>query len=172
LSPAAGGGWTEKIIHSFNGNDGCNPMSSLIWDSAGNLYGTASNQGSSISPSCTNYGTVFKLTPPTTTVGWPESTVHVFLAKDGNYPNGIVFDSAGNIYGTTYLGGQFGFGGIFKLTPTGIGTWTETAVHMFTGHNDGGWPLAGVILGPDGNLYGTTSAEGAHISGVVFQSHP
>jgi len=83
-----------------------------------------------------------------------------------------VFDSAGNIYGTTYLGGKFGFGGIFKLTPTGSGTWTETAIHSFTGHNDGGWPLAGVIIGPDGNLYGTTSAEGAHISGVVFQSHP
>jgi uncharacterized repeat protein (TIGR03803 family) len=96
LSPAAGGGWTEKIIHSFNGNDGCNPMTTLIWDNAGNLYGTTSNQGSAISPNCTTYGTVFKLTPPTTTVGWPESMVHRFLANDGNFPNGIVFDSAGS----------------------------------------------------------------------------
>jgi len=117
----------------------------LIWDSAGNLYGTTSNQEAAISPNCTTYGTVFKLTPPTTTVGWPETAVHRFLAA---------------VTGTARTGSSLIRREHLRYDLPGCG------------QADCGYPFAAVIVGPDGKLYGTASSFGAHGSGVVFQNHP
>ena len=76
-----------------------------------------------------------------------------------------MFDSAGNLYGTTVVGGANGYGTVFKLTPS-QGSWIETDLHYFE-PSDGEHPYARVTLGPDGNLYGT-AADGGHFSGICF----
>ena len=83
---------------------------------------------------------------------------------------GVVFDKAGNLYGTTQFGGTFGFGTVFELTPSG-GTWTETVLYSFTNGSDGILPVGGVILDQSGNLYGTTSQGGdpSCLCGTVFE---
>jgi uncharacterized repeat protein (TIGR03803 family) len=88
----------------------------------------------------------------------------------------VVFDSAGNLYGTTQLGGAYSYGTVFKLTPNGSGGWVESAVHVFTGNSDGASPQFGVIVGPNGNIYGTTpyggNAANFNGDGVVFEYKP
>jgi uncharacterized repeat protein (TIGR03803 family) len=156
LTPAG----TETTLYSFTGgNDGGNPFDSLVFDGAGNLYGTTEFGGAY------SNGMVFKLTPAGT-----ETTLYSFTGgSDGAYPvAGLIFDSAGNLYGTTELGGGSCCGVVFKLTPTG----TETVLHSFTGGNDGGMPIAGVIADSAGNLYGTTFNGGAYGFGVVFKLTP
>jgi uncharacterized repeat protein (TIGR03803 family) len=172
LSPAAGGGWTETVLYSFGlRGDGCYPYGRITIDAAGNLYSTTQQvcDGS-------GYGTVFELSP--SSGGYTEKIIHHFLnSASGENPMApVVFDSLGNLYGTTEQGGQYGYGTIFKLSPDGTGGWVESAVHVFTGNGDGGLPLYGVVVGPDGNLYGTTPYGGkaANFSGygVVFEYKP
>src|SRR5262249_15465211 len=82
---------------------------------------------------------------------------------------GLVFDKAGNLYGTTaLLGGSCGCGVVFKLTPGSGGTWTYSVVHTFVG-TDGAGPLASLIIDKQGDLYGTTSTGGPGGYGVVFE---
>jgi len=83
----------------------------------------------------------------------------------------LVFDRAGNIYGTTFFGGSFGAGTVFKLTRSGSG-WTESVLWTFTGNDDGGFPYSGVILDNAGNLYGATNIGGAEYSGTVYELSP
>lgn len=115
LTPKASVGWTETILHTFGnsaGTDGYNPVSGLILDSAGNLYGTTPVGGSN------NVGIVFKLTPAAS--NWTETVLHTFNANgtDGyNSYAGLVFDSAGNLYGTTNIGGTVSDGTVFEITP-------------------------------------------------------
>ena len=123
LSPHAGGGWTETILHSFalNGHDGIKPFGSLIFDSAGNLYGTTSQGGIYGSGASFIGGTVFKLTPESDG-SWTEQVLHNFgNGTDGSYPmDGLIFDSSGNLYGTTYYGGTSGGypgdGAVFEIS--------------------------------------------------------
>src|SRR5579863_9863014 len=121
LTPAAGGGWTQKVLHSFhdNGKDGWYPVTSLILDATGNLYGTNENGGSH------GGGTVFELTP---SAGgeWTEKILHNFglAGGDGTAPEAaLIFDAAGNLYGTTSSGGAHLSGTVFELSPTASG-WT------------------------------------------------
>jgi uncharacterized repeat protein (TIGR03803 family) len=167
LTPAAGGGWTEKVLHRFNNNntgrDGFYPEARVIFDASGNLYGTTSGGGAH------TWGTVFELTP---TAGgrWTEKVLHSFPANanDGVRPQaGLVFDSYGNLYGTTFIGGAYGFGMVFELTPTVGGSWTEKVVYNFTSLTDGTYPEAGLTFDASGNLYGTTSSGGTS-SGCTF----
>jgi uncharacterized repeat protein (TIGR03803 family) len=147
----------ETILHSFTGgNDGGYPYAGLIQDSAGNLYGTTNGGGQS------GAGVVFKLD----TKG-NETLLYSFTGgNDGGYPYaGVVFDSAGNLYGTTNGGGQSGAGVVFKLDMKG----NETVLYSFTGGNDGGYPYAGVVLDSAGNLYGTAPYGGTAGAGVVFK---
>jgi uncharacterized repeat protein (TIGR03803 family) len=114
LTPKTSVGWTETILHAFSGNgtDGYNPVSGLILDSAGNLYGTTPVGGAN------NVGIVFKLTPAAGS--WTETVLHTFNANgtDGyNSYSGLVFDSAGNLYGTTNIGGTISDGTVFEITP-------------------------------------------------------
>jgi uncharacterized repeat protein (TIGR03803 family) len=160
LSPSRGG-WTESLLYSFNGgSDGANPYSSVVFDQAGNLYGTTGSGGNY------GYGTVFELTPSGS--GWTKKTLYSFQSRyDGASPYGaLIFDGSGNLYGTTAEGGHLNWGGTFyKLTANG-GNWTETVLYAFTG---GGGPMATLVMDRAGNFYGTTYQDGAYGYGAVFK---
>ena len=161
---------THQVLHSFNpgGSEGTQPNAGLISDSAGNLYGTA-NYGGTF-----NAGTAFELIP-NGSGGWTEKTLYNFNnnGRDGASPVGsLVFDTAGNLYGTTEDGGIHGLGTVFELLPQQVGGWTETVLHSFGRGTDGANPLAGLTIDAAGNLYGTTTLGGIHQNGTVFEMSP
>jgi uncharacterized repeat protein (TIGR03803 family) len=169
LKKVAGGGWQEGVIHSFgNGADGFFPLAGLVFDAAGNLYGTTAFGGAS------GHGTVFELSP-VPGGGWAEKVLHSFTGTngDGSAPyGGVALDTAGNIYGTTSEGGDFSFGTVFELSPTASGSWTETVLISFNFDNAGGnTPVDGLFLDTSGNLYGTASTGGKG-GGTVFKIIP
>lgn len=173
LTPKPGGIWTEVLLHSFasNGRDGQNPIAGLILDSAGNLYGTTSVGGIG------GGGIVFELSPPVPpSARWIEKVLYNFLGynKDGHLPGAsLLFDSAGNLYGTTEEGGDYASGTVFELSPTADGRWTEVVLHSFDQRiGDGYNPKAGLILDSSGNLYGTASQGGTTGGGIVFELTP
>ncbi|MGO8671844.1 MAG: choice-of-anchor tandem repeat GloVer-containing protein, partial [Capsulimonadaceae bacterium] len=129
-------------LYSFSGPDGDDP-SSLMQASDGNFYGTTQGGGT--------YGTVFRITP----IG-ALTTLYSFSGPDGawpfNFDGPLAQGSDGNFYGTTYFGGTYGYGTVFKITPDGV----LTSLYSFTGQADGGgYPRSGVVQGIDGNFYGT-----------------
>jgi uncharacterized repeat protein (TIGR03803 family) len=147
----------ETALHAFTGiPDGANPTAGLVGDAAGNLYGTTLFGGVA-APACFyrdwGCGVVFKLDPT-----GKETVLHRFTGgADGALPHaGLVRDQAGNLYGTTTLGGDSNSGVVFKLDPTG----KLTVLHSFTGVADGLNPFAGLIRDAAGNLYGTTQWGG------------
>ena len=178
LSPNGNGTWTESVIHSFAGTDGAWPYANLIFDSAGNLYGTTSAGGPG------NNGVVFELKPSGS--GWTESVLYGFHGgrTDGSQPSSDVrFDSAGNLYGTTFYGGLLDCGNyltiytcgtLYKLTPSSSGDWSESIVHFFGSNaNDGIQPASGVLIDSNGNLFGmTTGGPGNNQGGTVFEIMP
>lgn len=174
LSPVPGGGWTFKLIHSFNGEDGAHPQSAVVIDAAGNLFGTAlcgglhpEAQSNQLAPDCggnTAFGTVWELSPQTDGT-WTERIIHRFDGHNGANPsdNGqLIFDAAGNLYGTTHNGGLFGVGTVYKLSPRGDGTWSSKVLHSFGGKN-GIAPSGGVIADAEGNLYGECFGPGSYL---------
>jgi uncharacterized repeat protein (TIGR03803 family) len=172
LTPNGTGGWTESILHSFNGTDGTWPQSGLILDANGNLYGTTPKHGLNY-PNFTGYGTVFELSPPTK-VGraWTVSALLDMNGTDGDSPAGVLTrDVGGNLYGTASYGGANGKGTVFKLTKSGS-TWTPTVLFSFLGGSDGSGPSKGVIFDSGGNLYGTTNSGGIWSVGTVFELTP
>jgi uncharacterized repeat protein (TIGR03803 family) len=176
LTPNSNGKWTESVLYSFSGGvDGNQPSAGLIFDTAGNLYGTTLVGGSG---QCTyGCGVVFKLTP-NSNGKWTESVL--FSGADGNRPSGgVIFDAVGDLYGASSYGGASGDGTVFKLTPKSGGGWTESVLHSFTGGADGSGPTASLILDAAGNLYGTTFYGGninrgctGQTCGVVFKMTP
>jgi uncharacterized repeat protein (TIGR03803 family) len=182
LKPNSHGGWTESVLHTFAyGADGANPAAGLIFDAAGNLYGTTSVGGDptacpSLFPAgLAGCGIAFKLKPNADGT-WTESILHTFNGGAGgtNPSGGLIFDAAGNLYGTTSVGGNVGgcgspegSGVVFKLAPNPDGTWTESVLHSFGG--DGCFAQGGVIFDSAGNLYGTTSGNP---NGTVFKLAP
>lgn len=172
LSPAEGGGWTEKILHSFNGKDGDSPQFSLIFDSSGNLYGTTVYGGLPTKNCSKGCGIVFELTP-TAGGGWREKVLYNFNGPDGLSPSsGLIFDAAGNLYGMTSVGGHGectygtgyppGCGTVFELTPTTGGAWAERRLHDFSADGeDGTDPSGGLSFDASGHLYGTTGLGGS-----------
>ena len=141
----------DNVLHSFQGGtDGSYPQAGLIFDASGNLYGTTFQGG------IVGVGTVFELTPAGGGT-WTEKVLYSFNGTDGNGPiGGLLFDAAGNLYGTTVGGGTYLAGTAFELTPAGGGTWTEKVLHSFGNGTDGTSPYAGLIFDAAGNLYGTT----------------
>jgi uncharacterized repeat protein (TIGR03803 family) len=171
LSPNGNGSWTESVLHSFinDGKDGGVPFAGVIFDSAGNLYGTTLGGGAY------DYGTVFRLSP-NGDGSWTESVLHSFNAdgKDG-YGSfaGIIFDPAGNLYGTTLNGGAYNAGTVFQLAPNGDGSWKESILHSFNvDGKDGYQSWANLTFDHAGNLYGTTKYGGTYDRGTVFKLKP
>ena len=165
LKPS-GGAWTESVLHAFAYTDGAYPYSRVIFDNAGNLYGTTWGGGAQ------GAGTVFELTYSAGS-GWTDTVLYSFqTASDGGNPYaGLIFDSSGNLYGATSTGGSGGGGTVFKLTPSNNGTWTYSLVYSFTGAADCG-PQNSLVMDEAGNLYGTTYCHGANNIGNVFKLTP
>jgi len=164
-------GWKEHVLHSFPASrgDGYPPSSGLTLDDSGNLYGITEQGGGSAS------GTVFRLSRQPDG-RWKETILYFFPngSRDGEGPAaGLVFDKAGNLYGTTSGGGdsKCSCGVVFKMTPQPSGKWKYTVLHRFNGA-DGWVPQAGVTLDDKGNLYGTTTEGGPGGYGVVFEITP
>jgi len=197
LTPSSPGGpYVETVLYSFTGcpntgcgpgSDGMDPRAGLILDKAGNLYGTTESGGAS------GGGTVFRLTPSSPGEPYTETVLHSFAGcpstgcgpgSDGAGPSGdLAQDSAGDLYGTTYLGGSnncilpgsttAGCGTVFELMPPVLkGPYAERLLYSFGATNsDGYYPVAGVTLGSADQLYGTT-VFGAGGSGTVFELTP
>jgi uncharacterized repeat protein (TIGR03803 family) len=162
-------GWTDKTIHTFvdNGIDGISPVTQagLVLDAAGNFYGTTVQGGA------TGYGTVFQLVR-TAGGSWIEKILYNFSnnGTDGYNPQGaLILDSAGNLYGTTNLGGVYGEGTVFELVRKADGQWKEEILHDFGSGVDGSLPQASLVLDASANLYGVTAEGGAGGLGTVFE---
>lgn len=177
LSPNGNGGWDGTVIHEFPDSlkDGELAFGTLLLDEAGNLYGSTALGGSK------NFGTVYKLSPHKNGK-WTETILHSFDggAKDGNDPvGGIVFDAAGNIYGTSVYGGTSNLGTVYELVaPVDKGSYKEKVLWNFNGAN-GSEPSSSLILDDTGNLYGVTLLGGSSGTGcngdgcgVVFELTP
>jgi uncharacterized repeat protein (TIGR03803 family) len=146
----------ETALYNFKGGtDGASPVGGVIRDSAGNLYGTTS-------PDADDLGVIFKVE-----TSGKETVLYTFTGgSDGDSPSGgLLLDSAGNLYGTTLSGGSSNAGVVFQLTNAG----QYNVLHEFSGGNDGGLPLAGVVSDSAGNLYGCTSSGGLNGVGVIFK---
>jgi uncharacterized repeat protein (TIGR03803 family) len=156
--------WSEQVLYQFTGNppDGAQPgLGDLVWDSAGNIYGTTVQGG-------TGSGMVYRLTKSGN--NWTETPIYSFGGQpDGQAPYaGVILDSNGNLFGTTVYGGLYGNGTVFELKyVNGIG-WTEQVLYNFQNLSDGGYPSAGLIRDSTGNLYGATEQGG----GTVFELSP
>lgn len=170
LSRNKQGQWVESVLHSFTGGysgpDGSHPSGEVVLDSAGNLYGTTSSGGS------LGCGTAYKLSP-TASGPWKETILHNFgcYPTDGAVPTGgLIFDSAGNLYGVTGEGGSgdcnddegdppFGCGTVYELLPTAGGGYSESILYNFTTGNES-YPSGSLAFDKSGNLYGTAEQGG------------
>ena len=150
--------WTETVLY-VTGDGADESKGDLTFDRAGNIYGTSPQQEN-----------VYELTH--SDGGWAYSTLYSFTGgNDGYWPfDGVIFDQAGNLYGTTYQGGTYNWGTVFQLTPSANG-WTEKVLYSFQGGNDGGLPLAGLVMDKSGNLYGATTS-GSATGGTIFELTP
>jgi uncharacterized repeat protein (TIGR03803 family) len=176
--PVAGGSWTETLLHQFSGapGDGANPYAGVAIGKGGVLYGTTQYGGTGACPPVLGCGTVFSLTPPASPGGaWTETVLYNFTGgSDGEAPNaGVVIGSGGVLYGATGSGSP-GKATVFMLTPPASpgGVWTETVLHTFSGGSDGSNPVAGVVIGTGGVLYGAALTGGSSHDGTVYMLTP
>jgi uncharacterized repeat protein (TIGR03803 family) len=155
-----------NTLYNFNNRDGAKPVAGLALANDGNLYGTAGSGGAN------GGGTVFKIDPRGRPGVFPHfklTVLHSFSNRDGARPlAGLVRATDGSFYGTTYQGGPADSGTVFKIAPDG----TLTTLHSFDG-TDGAEPYgAALVLGTDGNFYGTTYEGGANGYGTAFKITP
>jgi hypothetical protein len=161
----AGPLWSEKTLHTFQGgDDGADPYGGLIFDAAGNAYGTTEGFPDE------QRSTVFELTPEADG-SWTETVLYEFPAGSFGPRANLAMDAAGNLYGSTYGLGVDRFGRVFKLTHAG-GSWTYTDLYIFTNGVDGAYPIGGVTLDSEGNIYGTCVEGGSQGFGTVWQITP
>ncbi len=148
---------TEVILHSFPAPPkGANPYAGVVRDPEGNLYGTAFEGGQY------GAGVVYKLS-----ASGEATVVYNFMggADGANPQSGVILDSAGNLYGTTYAGGPANYGVVYRIAAGGV----ESVLHTFAGTPDGATPASGVTMDSSGNLYGTTSFGGSAAQGVIYE---
>jgi uncharacterized repeat protein (TIGR03803 family) len=165
LAPSSNGTWTESILYTFQGGEDGGSPAAIVLDGAGNIFGTTLSGGATLNCSC---GTVFELSPPHSGTTWEKTVLYSFNdgLGGGSPSSGVIFDSAGNLYGTTYDGGSFacpqsGCGVVYRLEPES-GGWKFGVVYTFNGVNGsrGAQPSGGLTMDSAGNLYGTTSGGG------------
>ncbi len=170
LSPGSNG-WTIDVLHSFDltyhGSDGSSPWAGLVMGETGSLYGATREGG------IYGGGVAFELAPDSN--GWAEKILYSFCANS-NCGDGsevyfaLIFDKAGNLYGTTKFGGTQQWGTVFELSPTSAGSWKERVLLRFRGNkHDGIIPYGGLVFDAAWHLYGTTTGGGAHGQGTVFK---
>jgi len=163
------GNWLLDPLYNFLGGSQGSSTNNLILGPQGAVYGGASG-GSQ------NYGLIYKANPgptacTTALCSWTECTLYQFTGNNDAVDASVnAYDSAGNLYGISFFGGASGYGTIFELTPS-PGGWTETILHNFTEGCDGAWPTS-LLMGHDGNLYGTASTGGCYGYGTIFQLVP
>lgn len=153
-----GSGYT--VLHTFADSDGCNPKAGLVQADSGYLYGTAFGGGPN------HLGAIFRIAPD----GSNYSVLHMFTnVNEGSNPqSGLIEGRDGRLYGTTFGGGAKGGGIVFAINPDGSGF--STIYSLGRTPTDGGAnPRSGLVQGPDGALYGTTSAAGQNGFGSVFK---
>ena len=176
LTPRPEGLWKKEILYSFTGSpDGKHFAGVMVQDSDGALYGTTMDGGPA--RFC---GIVFKLIPPAPGHRrWREQILHGFPAPPSpcDPDSGVILAPDGSLYGTTFIGGEFGQigeGAVFKLSPPAPGKtqWKHTRLHSFGGGSDGRRPQGSVVKGSGGALYGTTWLGGASNAGTIFRLTP
>jgi uncharacterized repeat protein (TIGR03803 family) len=143
-------GWTEQLIFRFSSLSAYQPVTGVILDNTGNLFGVAA-------------ASVYELRGP----GWVETVIGHVQGTGG----GLVRDASGNYYGTSDSGGDFGFGYIYKLSPAG-GGWTQTTLYSFGAGDSGKGPSGNITMDQQGGLYGVTLAGGQFGWGVVYKLIP
>jgi len=158
---------TFAVLYTFTGgNDGANPISSLIADRLGNLRGTASRGGAG------GAGVVYELAPPAKgQTNWTETTLLGFDGTDGDVPGygHPTLDNEGNLYGATVAGGSGGYGNVYMLTPDN----NVALNYVFTGGSDGEHPYSDIVVDKHGDVYGTTYEGGANgAGGTVYEVMP
>jgi hypothetical protein len=175
--PSSGGGiWTEAVLYSFQaGTDGDVPQGILVFDGSGNLYGTTDSGGSQNCGYDQGCGTVFELSPPSSSGRpWTENILYAFSsqANDGYLPrSGVVFGKSGGLYGVTEVGGATSGGTVFQLMPPASsgGAWTETVLYGF-GVGEG--PFGTPAVTGNRTIVGTTQFGGTEAVGIAFQLDP
>jgi uncharacterized repeat protein (TIGR03803 family) len=156
----------EKVLHTFGiaPGDGIYPAAGVIFDKAGNLYGTAEEGGAYDTNCVGGCGIVYEVTK-----AGEEKVLYSFGAEfqDAVFPTAnLTFDKAGNLYGTTDSGGLYGGGTVFELSSTGV----EKLLYSFNLQSgDGNYPASGVVFGKKGAIYGTTFYGGVYGQGTVFE---
>lgn len=166
IRPATGAAWTESILFNFNcGSTGASPLGGVIFDNAGNLYGTTDQGGANAN------GTVFRLTPPSTAGNpWIETVVYSFQGNnDASSTYGsLLFAGHNTFYGLSSYGGSNGSGTLYEVLANG----SERVLHSFENRNDGGYPQGAPVLDSAGNVYGETNTGGSTDNGVAFEFTP
>ncbi len=169
MTPVSGGGWKFNVIHAFTGGaDGLGGGAGrLTFDAAGNIYGVSTSGGAK------GHGDVFVIL--NNQGKWFLKPLYAFEDQpDGASPyGGVIFDKAGNLYGTTYYAGANDLGSVYKLSHAN-GAWTESVIHSFKGGSDGDSPISTLVADAKGNLYGTTS-DGGSVGcgcGTIFKMSP
>jgi uncharacterized repeat protein (TIGR03803 family) len=174
------GTWKEQILHTFTAKADGAQSSSLVMNSQGNLYATSPAGGDLTNPLCTNghnvsvgCGIVYELSKKNGI--WSQTVLHTFEGPEGAEPSSaLVFDTQGNLYGTTHIGGANGGGTVFEMLPNGDGTWTESVVYSFDNPDGVGifTPMGALVFDASANLYGTaidadSNGDGGY--GVIYQ---
>jgi uncharacterized repeat protein (TIGR03803 family) len=170
-----GDAWTEKQIHVFeNDSDGALPISGVIFDAKGHLYGAAEG-------GTNGCGVVFRL-EASRGGRWKETVLYGFGGSQYYYSPAVSqFDESGNLYGTTNVGPEYSLAGsVFRMRPPKRkgGSWSLSLLYGFTGVPDAALPNAGLVFGKTGNLYGTTTEGGSGTGcsfygcGTVFEVSP
>ena len=174
----SGGKWRFSVLHTFTGSpDGAQPFAGVVFGQSGDLYGTTSAGGAS------GDGAAYRLSPPARKGRpWTETVLYSFDRSNNgaNSPGSpLIFDSLGNMYGTTAGGGDpncqagYGCGVVFELSPEEGGVWSYAMLYAFQGGNDGIYPTGYMVFDPEGNLYGTTQTGGGETKGgTVYQLKP
>lgn len=162
-------GWRQTVVYAFTGgNDGSGPGSGVTIDADGKIYGMTPTGGAYGS------GVVFQLSGPASATGMRLKVIHTFTGGDdgAGASAGRLLIRNGKIYGAATVGGAYGKGTAFELTPTQTGEWDLKTLYAFKGQPDAGFPYGGFLFDADGNLYGTTYYDGENNLGSVYELMP